>query len=188
MPQLKINTSLSIRTRFVFVACISTQVLLMTTAPSAEKQDSPESDVTAESTDPLAGHSYHGEAFNEGPRQAAILMPNLGSISFPSSAKETDTQLLIEQGILQLHGFWYLEAERSFRQASMLEPDLAIPYWGMAMANQNNTDRARGFIDQALSRVSEGADDREELYVKALDQLIPKKRDEAEAEKKKDVV
>ena len=186
MPQLKINTSLSIRTRFVFVACISTQVLLMTTAPSAEKQDSPESDVTAESTDPLAGHSYHGEAFNEGPRQAAILMPNLGSISFPSSAKETDTQRFIEQGILQLHGFWYLEAERSFRQASMLEPDLAIPYWGMAMANQNNTDRARGFIDQALSRVSEGADDREELYVKALDQLIPKKQNEAEAEKKTD--
>ena len=187
MPQLKIKTSLSVRTRFVFVACISTQVLFMTTAPSAEKQDSPESDVTAESTDPLAGHSYHGEAFNEGPRQAAILIPNLGSITFPSSAKKTDTQLFIEQGILQLHGFWYLEAERSFRQASMLEPDLAIPYWGMAMANQNNTERARGFIDQALSRISEGADDREELYVKALDQLIPKKRDEAEAEKKKDV-
>ena len=28
----------------------------------------------------LAGHSAHGEAFNEGPRQAAYLMPGMGNV------------------------------------------------------------------------------------------------------------
>ena len=49
-----------------------------------------------ENTDLLAGHSYHGEAFNEGPRQSAILMPNLGSIDFPTSTENKDAQKFIE--------------------------------------------------------------------------------------------
>ena len=187
MHQQPFNLPAGIRILFILLVWISIQTALVNTAVSTEKQDASESDTVTALTDTLAGHSYHGEAFNEGPRQAAILLPNLGSISFPSSATQTETQQFIEQGILQLHGFWYLEAERSFRQASMLEPNLAIPYWGMAMANQNNADRARGFIDQALQRVAEGADDREELYVKALDQLIPKKQNESDSDKKKDV-
>ena len=35
--------------------------------------------------DIAAGHSFHGEAFNEGPRQAAYLMPGLGRVDFPVS-------------------------------------------------------------------------------------------------------
>ena len=140
-----------------------------------------------EDTDLLAGHSYHGEAFNEGPRQSAILMPNLGSIDFPTSTENKNAQKFIEQGIIQLHGFWYLEAERSFRQASMIDPELAIAYWGMAMANQNNADRARGFIDEALSRIDTGADEREKLYINALNQLIPaEKKDSKDSQNKDD--
>lgn len=149
----------------------------------AEDKEKPTEQTTESSEDPLAGHSYHGEAFNEGPRQAAILMPEMGSISFPTSTENENAQLFIEQGILQLHGFWYLESERSFRQASKLDPNLAIAYWGMAMANQNNATRARGFLDEALSRLDEGADEREQLYIKALDQLIPKKPNEKDKDK-----
>src|SRR6266550_3387637 len=29
------------------------------------------------------GHSTHGEAFDEGPRQAAVLMKGMGDVSFP---------------------------------------------------------------------------------------------------------
>ena len=152
----------------------------------AEDIEKPTEQTTESSEDPLAGHSYHGEAFNEGPRQAAILMPEMGSISFPTSTENENAQRFIEQGILQLHGFWYLESERSFRQASKLDPNLAIAYWGMAMANQNNATRARGFLDEALSRLDEGADEREQLYIKALDQLIPKKPNENEKDKDKD--
>ena len=127
-----------------------------------------------EKAEKLAGHSYHGEAFNEGPRQAAVLMPGMAKIRFPSSTKSETAQKFIEQGVSQLHGFWFLEAERSFRQAAKEDPDLAIAYWGMAMANVNNQSRARGLIDEAMKRRNKNTGRREKLYIEALDRLIPK--------------
>src|SRR5688572_8840710 len=87
---------------------------------------------------PLPGHSYHGEAFDEGPRRAAYLMGNTGKVKFPVTTKNPLAQQFFEQGVGQLHGFWYLEAERSFRQVAALDADCAMAYWGMAMANVNN--------------------------------------------------
>lgn len=127
-------------------------------------------------SDVAAGHSYHGEAFNEGPRQAAVLMDGMTPLRFETSAKTDQAQRFVEQGIAQLHGFWYLESERSFRQAAKLEPDLAIAYWGMAMANVNNDERARGLIAEAMERRDDHATRRERLYIEALDRLL--KRDE----------
>lgn len=141
---------------------------------------------------PAAGHSYHGEAFNEGPRQAAVLIDGMSPIKFETSAKTPIAQKFIEQGISQLHGFWYLEAERSFRQAAKEDPELAIAYWGMTMANANNTTRARSFIDKAMELRKKNTTRRETLYIEALDRLIPapkkddKKSDrEAEREESK---
>ncbi len=122
----------------------------------------------------LAGHSYHGEAFNEGPRRSAVLIPGMAKIEFDTSTESAMAQKFIEQGIAQLHGFWYLEAERSFRQAAKEDPELAIAYWGMAMANVNNPDRARGFIDEAMKRRNQGTSRREKLYIEALDRFLPK--------------
>jgi peroxiredoxin len=122
---------------------------------------------------PLAGHSYHGEAFNEGPRQKAILMPGMGNVLFNITCKDNNTQAFFNQGIAALHGFWYLEAERAFRQAAAIEPEVAMCYWGMAMSNANNVDRARGFIAEAVKR-REQASPREQLYIDALDQYLKK--------------
>lgn len=109
-----------------------------------------ESDVV--DAEPAEGHSYHGEAFNEGPRQSAYLMDAMGEISFPVTTKSPEAQRFFDQGIAQLHGFWFFESERSFRQAATLDPDCAMAYWGMAMSNRNNEERARGFIEKAVSR------------------------------------
>ena len=118
-----------------------------------------------------AGHSQHGEAFNEGPRQKAYLMGGTGKISFPVTSKNPLVQKFVEQGIGQVHGFWYFEAERSFRQAAMLDADCAIAYWGMALANANNSKRAKGFIEKALKRKSK-ASRREQLYIDALNKYL----------------
>jgi peroxiredoxin len=120
---------------------------------------------------PLPGHSYHGEVFNEGPRQAAYLMSGMPKIKFPATTKNPDVQKFIEQGMGQLHGFWYFECERSFRQAAALDPDCAIAYWGMAMANFDNEKRAKGFIVEAVKR-KDKASDREQLYIDALDKFL----------------
>ena len=89
------------------------------------------------------GHSLHGEAFDEGPRQKAYLMGGTGDVHFPVTTKVPLAQQFFDQGVGQLHGFWYFEAERSFRQVAALDPDCAMAYWGMAMANTNNDKRAK---------------------------------------------
>ena len=134
----------------------------------------------------LAGHSAHGEAFNEGPRQAAELIAGMGNIDFPSSAKDEQTQAFINQGVAALHGFWYLEAERAFRQAAHLQPDLAIAYWGMAQANANNHKRATEFIGRA-SELRDGATKREQLYIDAYAKYLkrPDKAETGEQKKKR---
>jgi cyanophycinase len=121
--------------------------------------------------DPLAGHSFHGEAFNEGPRQAAFLMSGTGPISFEVSSSHPQVRKFVEQGIGQLHGFWYFEAERSFRHAAMLDPDCAIAYWGMALANAENDERAKEFIAEAVQR-RDKASERERAYIDAVHKFL----------------
>ncbi|MEM6915536.1 MAG: redoxin domain-containing protein [Verrucomicrobiota bacterium] len=117
--------------------------------------------------DPALGHSYHGEIFNEGPRQAAVLIPGTGDILFPVTTDSSEAQKFFTQGIGQIHGFWDFEAERSFRQVAAIDPECAMAYWGMAMANFKNDTRGKGFIDEAIER-REGASRREQAWIDAL--------------------
>lgn len=129
-----------------------------------------------------AGHSQHGEIFNEGVRQAAYLMNSTGKINFPVTTKKPLAQKFIEQGIGQLFGFWYLESERSFRQAAAIDPDCAMAYWGMAMANKSNSKRGPGFLAEAVKR-KEGVTDREKLYIDALDAYLKNTKDKKRGSK-----
>ena len=112
----------------------------------------------------LEGHSYHGEAFNEGPRARAYLMNGMGRVRFPVTTPVQEAQLFFTQGVAQLHGFWHFEAERSFRQAAMLDPDCAMAYWGMAVANRANEKRAQGFIAETKKRRA-STTKREQLWI-----------------------
>jgi|UniRef100_UPI003783A844 peroxiredoxin len=121
--------------------------------------------------DELPGHSAHGEAFNEGPRQAAVLIPGCGdAVKFPISTKKPEAQQFFTQGVGQLHGFWYYEAERSFRQVAALDPDCAMAYWGMAMANVNTEKRAKAFTEKAV-KLKDKANAREKQWIGMLETL-----------------
>ena len=127
------------------------------------------------------GHSAHGEAFNEGPRQAAVFIPGCGdAVNFPISSKKPDAQKFFTQGVGQLHGFWYYEAERSFRQVAALDPDCAMAYWGMSMANVNNETRAKAFIKKATPLKAK-ASPREKKWIATLENLY---RDNDKRDKK----
>lgn len=136
-------------------------------------------------TDVLAGHSFHGEAFNEGPRQAAYLMSGMGHVQFETSTTNELAQRFINQGIAQLHGFWYYEAERSFRQAAVLDPQCGMCYWGMALANVENRKRSREFIAQAVALKS-SASEREKLYIEAWEKYCRDEDDKGKKIEKKD--
>ncbi|MEZ6087275.1 MAG: redoxin domain-containing protein [Pirellulaceae bacterium] len=145
-----------------------------------DQQDPPET---------LAGHSYHGEFLNEGPRQSAYLMAGTGAVKFPVTTKSSEAQAFVEQGIGQLYGFWYLEAERSFRQAAMLDPQCAMAFWGAALATKKVERRAKGFIAEAVQRKEE-VSKRERMYIEALDAYLNfadrKDQDEADDADKAD--
>ena len=86
-------------------------------------------------------------------------MKGMPKVNFPVTTKKPKCQAFFNQGIGQLHGFWNLEAERSFRQAAVIDPTCAMAYWGMARANTGNEKRAKGFIAEAVKR-KEGASPR----------------------------
>ncbi len=120
-----------------------------------------------EEEDPALGHSYHGEVFNEGPRQAAVDIPGTGDVHFEVTTDSKEAQQFFDQGLGQLHGFWDFEAERSFRQVAALDPDCAMAYWGMAMANFKNDTRGKGFIEEAVAR-KENAGSLEQQWIDGL--------------------
>ena len=130
---------------------------------------------TASSTEtnpaaPAAGHSIHGETFDDGPRTAAYLMPGMGKVDFAVTSSKPEAKAFVNQGVAQLHTFYYFEAERSFRQAAKIDPECAMAYWGMAMSNVNNSKRARNFLKEAHKHDSK-VSRRERLYLDFLDAL-----------------
>ncbi|BCX47976.1 alkylhydroperoxide reductase/thiol specific antioxidant/malallergen [Haloferula helveola] len=123
------------------------------------------------------GHSHQGESFNEGPRQASGLIGGTGEVTLPIRTQWDQGQAYFDQGLGQLHGFWYYEAERSFRQLAAKDPDCAMAYWGMAMANWENEERAKGFINKAVELV-EHASPHGQAYIRAQANYLDGKPDD----------
>ena len=69
------------------------------------QEESPQDDPLAEV---LAGHSYHGSAFNEGARQAARILGGTGKVDFAVTTESDEASRFFNQGLGQLHGFWDL--------------------------------------------------------------------------------
>ena len=139
-------------------------VLIPCLAPSSPAADARED---AAKTDPLAGHSFHSEVFNEGPRQAAVLIPGTGNVNLKITTTSEEARRFFNQGLGQLHGYWFFEAERSFRQVAALDPGCAMAYWGMAMANFKNEARGKKFIDEA-ALLRDKASEYEQLWIDGL--------------------
>ncbi len=132
--------------------------------------------------DEQPGHSQHGESFNEGPRQSAVLMGGTGQVRFKVSTKSEKGQRFFEQGVGQLHGFWYFESERSFRTAAALDPACAMAYWGMAMSNVNNAKRAKEFTKKAVE-LKPKAGKTEQMWITSLENYYrDDKRDKKQRE------
>ena len=147
---------------------------------------------TEEADEILEGHSSHGESFNEGPRQAAYLFPAQANVSFPVTTDSEEAQTFFNQGVSNLHGFWYFEAERTFRHVLSLDEGCIMALWGMAMANVDNEDRAADFARRAwLGRDS--VTERERMYIDSLTDFYevegeetPKRLQELDEKKEKE--
>jgi tetratricopeptide (TPR) repeat protein len=61
---------------------------------------------------------------------------SLGKVVFPTSGSEKAQQHFI-RGVAALHSFWYEEALDAFREATKVEPEFMMGYWGEAMAHNH---------------------------------------------------
>lgn len=120
-------------------------------------------------------HSHFGSAFDSGPRQQAKLLRGIGNAHLEITCSDPQVQKFFDQGLNQFYSFMYFEAERSFRQAVMLDPENPMPYWGLAL---NDSGKAPDMLKLA-NRYKERGSTREQRLIEALDSKYGKgKREE----------
>ena len=106
----------------------------------------------------------------------AVLMSGLGDHHHPVSTKNPDAQRFFDQGFIFIFAFNHDEAVRSFKRAAELVPQLAMAYWGIALALGPNINldvdperekAAYEAIQKALA-LSAKAPEQERAYIEAL--------------------
>src|SRR6266568_2762991 len=105
-------------------------------------------------------------------------LQKLGTHVFPVSTKNPQAQLFMNQGLNLSYAFNHAEAGRAYREAERLDPDLAMAYWGEALAlgpNINapmdpaNEPKALAAIQKATT-IKSKASAREQSLIDALAQ------------------
>ncbi|MGH9346800.1 MAG: hypothetical protein ACRD26_05980, partial [Vicinamibacterales bacterium] len=67
------------------------------------------------------------------PLLPAKILEGMGDTNMPVTTRSEQARTFFNQGISQMHSFWFVEAERSFLQAAALDPDMAMAYWGISV-------------------------------------------------------
>ena len=124
---------------------------------------------------------YTKSADQDKPSPTGALAPrlqNLGKHTFPVSTKNRQAQLFMNQGLNLSYAFNHAEAGRAYREAARLDGNLAMAYWGEALAlgpNINapmdpaNEPKAVEVIQKAIALKSK-ASPREQALIDALAQ------------------
>jgi tetratricopeptide (TPR) repeat protein len=60
----------------------------------------------------------------------------LGRVEFPTSGSEK-AQPYFVRGVAALHSFWFEEALEAFKEATRIDPDFMMGYWGEAMSHNH---------------------------------------------------
>jgi tetratricopeptide (TPR) repeat protein len=58
----------------------------------------------------------------------------MGTTSMPVTTSSDEARQFFNQGVSQVHSFWFIEAERSFLQAATLDPAMAMAWWGISVS------------------------------------------------------
>ena len=110
-------------------------------------------------------------------RPRAKLLGGMGMIHHRIATANGDAQKFFDQGLALVYAFNFGEAIRSFRHATELDPNAAMPYWGMALAYGPNYNawvvsrdhEAAGFdAIQTAAGLAPSAPEEERAYIGAL--------------------
>lgn len=68
----------------------------------------------------------------------AALVSGLGEVHHPVSTTKAQAQRFFDRGLAFTYAFNHYEAVRSFKRAAIIDPNLAMAYWGIALALGSN--------------------------------------------------
>lgn len=114
-----------------------------------------------------------------------LTLHKLGKHIFPVSTHNSLAQQYINQGLNLAYAFNHAEARRAFREATRLDPGLAMAYWGQAlvlgpninaMMEPNEEPQALEMIQRAKSLMSK-ASEKEQALINALEKRYTGKPD-----------
>jgi hypothetical protein len=120
----------------------------------------------------MGQHQHHGTA----QATPAVLMPGLGTHHHPVSTGNPEAQRFFDQGLRLIFAFNHDEAVRAFQRAAELDPQLAMAYWGIALAMGSNYNlppeperekAAYEALQRALTLAAK-APEQERAYIEAL--------------------
>jgi tetratricopeptide (TPR) repeat protein len=110
-------------------------------------------------------------------KQISPLFKNLGNLHFPISTKNERAQAFFDQGLKLSYAFNHAEAHRSFMEASRLDPNSAMTYWGQAFTlgpNINDPlplEERKIKINEAMAKAKQlasKANHKEQILIEAL--------------------
>jgi len=106
----------------------------------------------------------------------ATLMAGLGSLHHPTSTTNPEAQRFFDQGLSLVFAFNHDEAVRSFKRAAEIDPQMAMTWWGVALALGPNINqdvdlaREQAATDAAQKALALAKDkpEAERAYIEAL--------------------
>jgi len=118
-------------------------------------------------------HNGHAPAKDSKP---VTIEAGLGNIDHPVSTKNPEAQKFFNQGLEYIYAFNHEEAVRSFKQAAQLDPQLAMAYWGVALAlgSNYNVPADNNALLEAYSNLQKAvalapkASEHDQAYISAL--------------------
>jgi tetratricopeptide (TPR) repeat protein len=141
-------------------------LLLAVAACSSPRPDPPKSAAQQ-------GHVGHGQPAADG---RPVLYDSLGNYSYRITTASPEAQRWFDQGLRLVYAFNHNEAQRAFRQASLLDPQCAMCYWGIALTEGGNynhppdADREKKALAavQQAQQLSAGARPQERALIQAV--------------------
>jgi tetratricopeptide (TPR) repeat protein len=121
----------------------------------------------------FAQHDHASDATASAPAQ---LMAGMGSLHHPIATSNPEAQKFFDQGLTLIYAFNHEEAVRSFRRAAELDPNAAMPWWGISNAlgpnynDPSDPERMKAAFDalQKAKTLSASGPENERAYVDAL--------------------
>ncbi|HEX5704345.1 MAG TPA: hypothetical protein VFX97_14170 [Pyrinomonadaceae bacterium] len=97
----------------------------------------PQNALAQDQKKPAPSHVHYKEPTQQTVSPTGAIAPRLqklGNHKFPVSTKNAQAQLFMNQGLNLSYAFNHAEAGRAYREAARLDPNLAMAFWGEALA------------------------------------------------------